>query len=476
MALSILLLLTGAHTPTTSATPLTAIQTHTPPPPPLLFSKTSHSHHQTPNKGENTYQNHYYQLQEWDNLLAALDPDKWKTNLTKLIQKPTELSPSLIYSDGYIIEHLDSSDTFTIAVQKCYARKAQIFGPRTVEEQLKMLSTLSKSNNGQIWVILVPITHSKKAAYINGEFLPPYLFNEQNLRVNLAPPEKPNPANCTSLHLRSPAFTTVACTTSMNTFCAYPSDRENQIEIAKTQNSTVHTFLNHIKYLSSIAPSILNPLQQIWLNTNTTPTCPSSTTWTLASIPNITSLDPGINLELTWTIETIRENLLDLRILLKLLQSIPKIFHKRTKTGFCIPVFPINRSDPSFPSPSDSSSFPIHKDPHWWSFSLMDLLLTACSIFLATVAFLNCLCTCCLTRQKRQPPPKRQQTQDTHKPTTSTEVLRLTQVQHPIEPQLKRASSVQFLPYVQHYPIPSRSSSYSSLGERMMPDLYSKAH
>jgi hypothetical protein len=52
MALSILLLLTGAHTPTTSATPLTAIQTHTPPPPPLLFSKSSHSHHQTPNKGE----------------------------------------------------------------------------------------------------------------------------------------------------------------------------------------------------------------------------------------------------------------------------------------------------------------------------------------------------------------------------------------------------------------------------------------
>jgi hypothetical protein len=161
-------------------TPLKA--THNSPttsPPPLLFSKSSQDLHSKISPQEGRNHNHYYQLQEWDNLLAALDSNKWKTNLTKLIHTPAELTPRLIYSDGYIIEHLDSSDTFTIAVQKCYARKAQIFGPRTVDEQLKMLSVLSKSNNGRIWVILVPIKHSKKLHMPMVTFYPPtYLMNK----------------------------------------------------------------------------------------------------------------------------------------------------------------------------------------------------------------------------------------------------------------------------------------------------------
>jgi hypothetical protein len=416
-------------------------------------------------------ENYFYDLALWNDLTIALDLEYWRDTLSGKITKVKSLPPGQFHSKEYTFHKVGTPVAFAEAIQICRAMKGIIMGPRDELEQKNMM----KRRVEEIWVSIAAITKSNgKYSYSNGEFIPFFLKGEddENVQVTFNTLDIEN--KCTTLNLKTAVISTVDCRQPKDAFCAVESDYGEMKAKSQEQTQAVEGFLQQIRLLRKYAKDIVHAINLAWEDSAKIEECPNNITLSLIEMPQITSLEGSKSYGLIWLAEVIRENIEILHSIWRKLNRMPKTDWKKTPLGFCIPLADAlkhtlqhhiqtqthsiiyNFTSPPDNSTNSTSSSSIF-DLNWRGFSLMDLILTCCTVILTILAIVNCALACRPLRRQHKKPQTGSNTE-----TRTIQCVSTTQAGHR---PMRRSASVHFGPdmILQYYP--RSGSSNSSMGE-----------
>jgi putative sterol carrier protein len=434
----------------------------------------------------------YYNLALWDELVISLSANNWQKILEGKVPEVAQLPTGEYFNDGLSFRRLGDLNDFAHAIQKCINRGHFLFGPRSEAD----LEEMKKDGNEPFWVSLDPIPASKgQYSYLNGDALPRFLRNTQNLRSIVkveAPEEEENEGSgsgsgteerCYAFDPQALTYAPKNCDEQKHAYCAQKTNRSEHIASKASAELEITEFLSNIRQLKELYSNVVNLVSKAWEEAKETSECLDSIEVELQPTPNVTSFDGQKSLGLIRVVEVIRANLETLLTLLRHLQDIPPNEWLRTAQGFCLPFlhelipevekFPpnytfilTNLTNETFVTNTNLTTT-LDMKRNWWGFTFFELLWTICSMILAFLAIVNCCFACHQYRQrKRETRRRRRDTEMQTLSTRETRSIRCSQNQH-----ITRTSSVRFSPLVQRRDIsPHSSSSDSTIGGRIARD------